>query len=151
MKNRRYLFALLMLLSIGFFACNQSANDAKQGHEEKTGAEETEMFIYDPDKGAHIVAPDMTKILEDTLGVVIYELTMEPGDTLPWHEHPYHTSYILEGGTLEIIYGDGKSKIREFPTGRAGLGSPFGDIAINKGETTIKILMHELYSLEVSN
>lgn len=27
---------------------------------------------------------------------------------------------------------------------------PFGDIAVNPGETAVKLLMHELYSLDIS-
>ena len=77
----------------------------------------------------------------------MYELTIEPGDTLPWHEHPAHTFYILKEGTLEVIFED--STITSFyPKGKTNFGSPFRDMAINTGETTIKILMHELYSLD---
>lgn len=150
MKNKLYLFASLLVLSIGLFAFKQTTTDKNQEQKEIVDVEETNRTTYDRNKGAHIVAPEMTKLLKDTLGIVMYELTIEPGDTLPWHEHPYHTSYILEGGTLTIIFED-RTVIWDFPKGKAGLGPPFGDIAINTGETTIKVLMHELYSLDINN
>lgn len=148
MKNKLYLFTSILTLSVFSFACKQTTTDSNQEVKEIT--EVKEKISIDRNKGAHIVAPKMTKVLKDTLGIVMYELTIEPGDTLPWHEHPYHTSYVLEGGTLEIIFKD-TTEIAEFPKGRAGLGPPFGDIAINRGETTIKVLMHELYSLDTNN
>ena len=150
MKNQFYLFASLLVLSIGLGASKQTTTETNQEQKENVDIEETNRTTYDRNKGAHIVAPEMTKLLKDTLGIVMYELTIEPGDTLPWHEHPYHTSYILEGGTLKIIFED-RTVIWDFPKGSAGLGPPFGDIAINTGETTIKVLMHELYSLDINN
>ncbi len=148
MKNKLYLFTLIITLAISVFSCKQ--NTANSNKEDKVVVEKKENISVDRNMGAHIVAQHMTKILKDTLGVVVYELTMKPGDTLPWHEHPYHTSYIIEGGTLELIFKNSR-KIKEFPTGKVGFGPAFGDIAINVGETTVKVLMHELYSLETNN
>ncbi len=78
----------------------------------------------------------------------MYELTMEPGDTLPWHEHPPHTFYILEEGTLTVIFENGSQKTSFHSKGQTNFGSPFGDMAINTGGTNIKVLMHEFYSLD---
>lgn len=150
MKNKLYLFASLLVLSIGLVACKQSTTETNQQQKEHVDIEETNRTTYDRNKGAHKVAPEMTKLLKDTLGIVMYELTIEPGDTLPWHEHPYHTAYILEGGTLKIIFEDSTEEW-DFPKGKAVLSAPFGDIAINTGETTIKVLMHEFYSLDIKN
>lgn len=150
MNDKLYLFTSLFVLSIGLLACKQTTSGINQEQKENVSIEETNRTTYDRNKGAHIVAPEMTRLLKDSLGVVMYELTIEPGDTLPWHEHPYHTSYILEGGTLKIVFED-RTITWEFPKGSAGLGPPFGDIAINTGETTIKVLMHELYSLNIKN
>jgi len=109
--------------------------------------EEPNELYYDPNQGAHIVAPELTEILQDNHGIVMYELTIEPGETLPWHEHPPHTFYILEEGTLEVIF-ENSTTTKFYPIGRTNFGPAFGDMAINTGETTIKILMHEFYSLE---
>ena len=94
---------------------------------------------YDINQGAHIVAPNLTRIRQYREGIVMYELTMEPGDTLPWHEHPTHTFFILEEGTLEVIFED-STKTSFYPKGKTNFGSPSGEMAINTGETTIKIL-----------
>lgn len=95
------------------------------------------------------VAPNMTKVLIDDYDVLMYELTIEPGDTLPHHEHAINSYYIIQGGTLEIIFNDSTSETIEFETGDTGIGAPSGDMAINRGETTIKVLMQEFYYLEV--
>ena len=140
MKNKLSLFASLLVLSIGFFACEKQEDDTIQ-------EQITPYPPYDINQGAHKVAPHLTRILQNQDGVVMYKLTMEPGDTLPWHEHPPHTFYILEEGTLEVIFED-STKTSFYPKGKTNFGSPFGDMAINTGETTIKILMHEFYSVE---
>ena len=73
---------------------------------------------------------------------------MEPGDTLPWHTHPPHTFYILEEGTLDVIFGNGSTKTSFYSKGQTNFGNPFTDMAINTGQTTIKVLLHEFYTLE---
>ena len=92
--------------------------------------------------------PQVVKMLGDTLGVVMYESVMEPGDSAVWHEHPYHTVYVLEGGTLTVYFEDMEPQLFELPQGAALIQPPLGDAAVNTGETTVRLLTHELYSLD---
>jgi len=139
MKNKLSLFVSILVISIVFFSCKKQEADPIQELE-------TNDPLYDKNQGAHIVASHLTKKLEDRKGIVMYELTMEPGDTLPWHEHPPHTFYTLEEGTLEVIFED-STKTSFYPEGQTNFGSPSREMAINKGETTIKMLFHDFYYL----
>ena len=136
MKNKRSFLALLLVLSIGFFTCDKPEPEPVPKPEP-----------YDQSQGAHKIAPELTELLEEQQGVVMYKLTMEPGDTLPWHEHSHHTAYILEEGTLELIFED-STTTKFYPEGLTEFGSPIGDMAINAGATTIEILIHEFYYLD---
>ena len=91
--------------------------------------------------------PESIKMLADTFGVVMYESVMEPGDSAVWHEHPYHTVYVLEGGTLAVYFEGMEKQIMELPTGLGFIQPPSGDAAVNIGETTIRILTHDIYDL----
>lgn len=137
MKNKLYLFAALLVLLVGFFACNKQDVDPPPEPDPD----------YDINQGAHIVAPDLTTVLQYRNNIVMYELTMQPGDTLPWHEHPPHTYYVLEEGTLEVIFED-STTTSFYPKGKANFGSPSREMAINTGQTTIKILIHDFYYLD---
>jgi hypothetical protein len=78
----RYTVFVLLLLS--FTACKQST-DETQGNATLAEVEEAAKPIYDPAKGCHIVGSEMTKMLVDTLGIVMYEFIMKPGDSVGWH------------------------------------------------------------------
>lgn len=115
----------------------------------KRFAFEVEMdgWVYNRDKGTPTIAQEMTKMVMDSRGIVMYELTLKPGDTLDWHEHPYHTTYVLEGGTLSVFYEDGSKEVLKLHEGNGFWGLPSADITINTGETTVKLLVQDIYSL----
>lgn len=137
----------LLLVALWLSACKQATSPPEQ-ESTKTVAEIPVKHDYDPGKGSHIVGAGMTKMITDTLGSVMYELTMKPGDSLGWHQHPFHTVFVLEGGKLAVYFdGSEEKQIMELPTGFGMLGHPSGDAAVNVGETTVRLLTHDLYSL----
>gem|GEM_PF-6860270 len=146
MKNRFNSIPFLFVLLIAFFSCDNSSDmDPDPVIDDPELQDNTDIR----DLAATDIAPEMTNILIEEHNVLVYELTIEPGDTLPYHEHPYNSFYIMQGGTLEIIFEDLTSVTIEFETGQTGIGAPSGDMAINRGETTIKVLIHEFYSLKI--
>lgn len=147
MKNNYYIYTVFALLLLSFTACKQDASKTENASKTIVEVETPTKSTYDPAKGAHIIAPEMTKMLSDTLGIVMYELIMEPGDSLAWHQHPNHTFYVLEGGTLAVTFDGMERQVLELPSGFGAYGPPSGDVAVNIGKSTIKILAHDIYSL----
>ncbi|WP_420460378.1 cupin domain-containing protein [Neolewinella sp.] len=102
---------------------------------------------YDRNKGLDRIHPKAVQLLGDTFGIVMYESVLQPGDSVVWHEHPYHTVYVLEGGSLTVYFEDMEPQPFELPKGAALIQPPLGDMAVNTGETSVRLLTHDLYSL----
>jgi hypothetical protein len=142
--------ALCVLLLLLFTACKEASPSTEK--EGKALLEEVSLIespVYNPAKGAHIVEPKMTRMLADTLGIVMYEFIMKPGDSLAWHEHPHHTFYVLEGGTLAVYFEGLEKQVLDLPVGFGMHAIPGGDAAVNIGESTVKLLMHDIYGLNI--
>lgn len=58
-----------------------------------------------------------TRVLFDDATVRVQEVTFMPGDQGPNVARPYRVIRVLEGGTLERTYPDGKSEAIEYRTG----------------------------------
>lgn len=146
MKTHFGAFTMLVVSMLSVMACNRSADKANA---QKWSSYDVEMdgWMYDRDKGTPAVAPEMTKMLMDAQGIVMYELVMKPGDSLDWHEHPYHTMYVMQGGTLAVYYKDGTKEVLKLQDGTGMWGLPNLDTTVNIGDTTVKLLMHDIYSL----
>jgi len=52
--------------------------------------------------------PVHCKLLNDTLGVSLIQVTLKPGEKLPMHIHPNWMFYALSGGTIRHYEQDGK-------------------------------------------
>ena len=138
--------AVMVLLSV-LLACESSSAQGETAGAPAAAPSEPAASRYDPAQGAHALMPKKVKLLGDTFGIVMYESVMEPGDSAIWHEHPYHTVYVLEGGSLTVYFEDGEPQPFELPQGAALIQPPLGDAAVNTGETTVRLLTHDLYSL----
>lgn len=100
--------------------------------------------VYDPALDITKVAPDMYKLLHDTLNMRVLEATYKPGDSSAVHAHPDFAMYVLEGGTVRITGQDGKSQDVEFKKG-AGMVLPADThSAKNIGKTTLKLVVVEV-------
>ncbi|MCX2680195.1 hypothetical protein OOZ15_09620 [Galbibacter sp. EGI 63066] len=147
MKNAIYSLLIFGLLLI---SCKQSTKNTDKNDIETSEAvvevvQKEEVPAYDRAKGGHLVGSQMTKMLGDTLGIIMYEFTMEPGDTVGLHSHPKHTVYVLEGGTIAVYWDGTEKQIMELPAGEGFVSPPASDAAVNVGETTIKLLTVDIY------
>ena len=57
------------------------------------------------------------KVLIDNDKVRVTETTFKPGEESPSIERPYRITRVLQGGTLELTYPDGKKDKRVYKTG----------------------------------
>ena len=79
-------FVLISLLFAA--ACNEALKTDKNEKADTltTALSKGDSIVYDPAKDPMAVAPAFTKKLADTLGIRIYEVTLNPGDSTPFHK-----------------------------------------------------------------
>ncbi len=83
------------------------------------------------------------KLDNDTLQVT--EVTLKPGEKLPFHSHPAYTLYTIHGGTVRIVYRGGKTEDLVWDHGDVVYGDPEEPHSTeNVGKTTVKILLVEV-------
>ncbi|UXI69285.1 cupin domain-containing protein [Tahibacter amnicola] len=89
-------------------------------------------------------SPEHNKLLTETAHLRLIEGWLEPGAHQALHEHTPYIVYILEGGSLEVRYKDGKVKKLEGVAGQS-----FGEDADpphetwNVGKTKVRWLLIE--------
>jgi uncharacterized RmlC-like cupin family protein len=140
------LKSCMLLTALWLFGCNNTAETI----ENHPGAMESEIQAtipaYDPAMDMTVMAADAVEMLGDTLGISMYIATMAPGDSVGWHVHPDYTIYVIEGGTMAVYRnGSDERQILEVPTGVGFVASSASDAAVNVGNTTIRLLTHDIY------
>jgi len=144
----RLFFLLFPILWI--MGCNQQSNtadndDISEATDALKSSQVSPMPDYDPSMDLMITGGEAIEILGDTLGIKMYIGTMQPGDSVAWHFHPDHTIYVIEGGTLAVYFEGMEKQIMELPAGLGFISPPLSDAAVNTGNTTIKLLTHDIY------
>lgn len=140
--------SILLLATLCLLGRNQSAEkensaDAVSSNVENKG--HADMPAYDPAMDLALTGGNSIEMLGDTLGIKMYIGAMVPGDSVAWHYHPDHTIYVLEGGTLAVYFEGAEKQIMELPDGIGLISPPLSDAAVNIGNTTIKLLTHDIY------
>ena len=143
-----FLPALLLLLG-----CNQAADNTEQLDKDTsqsvTIVDTPSMPAYDRALDPLIVAGPNGKLLQDSLGIKIFEISVKPGELAPLHRHPDHALYILQGGKVKVYSKDFPGAENglemEFKSGTGWVMGPVTDSARNIGKTTIKMLEIDVY------
>jgi quercetin dioxygenase-like cupin family protein len=88
------------------------------------------------------VAPNLYKILGDSLGIRILEATYKPGDSSAMHTQPDNAVYVVQGGSITSIGKDGTKTVSEVKTGSTAIrAASESHITKNTGNTTIKTII----------
>jgi hypothetical protein len=152
MKQTTYNIYFLVLASALFLiACNEPATTSEKNEKDTasivTNNNDTfSMPAYNPAMDALTVGAQFTKKLGDTLNIKMYEFTVKPGESWALHNHPDHTVYVLQGGTIALfIQAKGRQDTLTFPTGMALISGPLSDSGKNVGNTTLKMLVQDIY------
>lgn len=122
-----------------------AAPEAPAPHETTATSEITEPYTVDEALNPLNVYRDKTKVFADTLGIQMYELILNPGDSIGLHRHLDHAVYIFEGGTLTLWVNGTEKKEKSFKTGSGFLGGPLTDSAKNTGDTRFRALLVEIF------
>jgi quercetin dioxygenase-like cupin family protein len=146
--KKSILFIFTLMLAIFFVACNDTATiDNKMATTDSTAVTDKDtssMPVYDAAMDPLTVEAAFAKVLGDTLNIKMYEVAFKPGDSALIHTHPDYTLYVLQGGKIAISADGGRQEMDL----KAGMGVIFGSIthsAKNIGNTTIKLLVHDIY------
>jgi quercetin dioxygenase-like cupin family protein len=116
-----------------------------------TASDTTGPFVYDQAKDGMLVAPQLTRKLGDTLGIRFYEVTVEPGDSIPWHMHPDHIFYVVAGGKAAIYFEGAGRQEWDLQPGMGFIHGPVMDAARNIGNTTLKFIVADIYRPKKNN
>lgn len=151
MKGTRYISGtstwMLLLLMI---ACNRSGpastNEDTATTPVKINDDQTSaMPAYDPAMDGINTGGTSVKKMSDTLNIKMYLATLKPGDSAVLHKHPDHTVYVLEGGKLAVYFNGAERQQMELKAGDAFISGPLSDAAKNIGNTTVTLLIHDIY------
>ncbi|MBK9109711.1 MAG: cupin domain-containing protein [Saprospiraceae bacterium] len=89
-------------------------------------------------------APNVYKLLSDTLGMRLFEIEFEPGEAAALHTHPDHAVYVVTGGTLEVAHANGHKEIVKLESGMGVIFPSESHSAKNIGNTSIKAVVVEV-------
>jgi quercetin dioxygenase-like cupin family protein len=90
------------------------------------------------------VAPNLYKVIKDTMGIRILEATYKPGQSSAMHSHPDLALYVISGGTSEFTEKDGKKIKSELKTGMSMVVPADTHSVKNIGKGTVKVLLVEV-------
>ena len=138
----------LCVIGMSIVSCEQKPKDPPPPPEAPAAPEApqiTEVYTVDKAMNPLNVYRDKTKVYADSLNVQLYELILEPGDSIGLHSHLDHSIYVLEGGTATIWVGGTEPKEMSFTAGQGWLGGPLTDAAKNTGDTRIRLVITEIF------
>jgi quercetin dioxygenase-like cupin family protein len=98
----------------------------------------------DASMDASKVAPNLYKIIKDTMGIRILEATYKPGQSSAMHSHPDLGLYVISGGSSEFTGKDGKKVKEELKTGMSMIVPADTHSVKNIGKTNVKVLLVEV-------
>lgn len=140
--------ALALCLGMLMMACGQGPKEEAATPEAPAPPPEppiTEKYQVEDAMNPLKVYPENAKIYADSLNLQLYELILKPGDSIALHEHLDHTVYVLEGGTATVWVNGTDPVEYNMQTGTGWLGGPLADAATNTGDTTIRLLITEVF------
>ena len=126
-------------------ACNQA--DKKEEPSEATDSTKIETVqpaAQDAVMDAVKAAPDLYKVLRDTMGIRIVEATYKPGDSSALHSHPDLAAYTAAGGTVAFYGKDGTKMENAMKTGTTLVRPGELHSVKNTGKTTLKVILVEV-------
>ena len=134
-----------LILAFVFFACNNEKKEGEPAATETTSTMDSPMPVYNPAMDPVNVESPFLTFHKDTLGIKLYEVTLNPGDSVGMHTHPDYMLYVLQGGTARLYSKEGVPQVAELPTGAALVIPTETHSGINIGTTTIKLLVADIY------
>lgn len=149
MKPPAKIFMTAYIVSgslFSFIACKET--EKKQEEKTEAAAETSQanqLPAYDAALDPINVEAKFLKLHKDTLGIKLYEVTLNPGDSVGIHNHPDHVLYVSQGGSLRLYSKEGKSQDVDLPTGAGTIIPAETHYGLNIGTTPIKLVVADVY------
>ena len=144
--SSKFLFALGISLSL--IACNQSGKTDEPASTSDTAAQQTEAVAQTPapdqSMDAAKVAPDLYKVVKDTMGIRILEINYKPGDSSAMHSHPDNVLYVIDGGKSLMTAKDGTTQTNELKSGMIAINGSGTHSVKNVGTKPVKAILIEV-------
>jgi quercetin dioxygenase-like cupin family protein len=145
--NRFFIWALGIAMFL--VACNQGdKKEESTTTTDSTSTTKTDSVQQVAPEAATIdalkAAPDLYKLVSDTMGIRVLIATYKPGDSSVLHSHPDYALYVINGGSAEFTGKDGKKMASEMKTGGENIKGEEVHSVKNTGKTTIKVLLVEV-------
>jgi quercetin dioxygenase-like cupin family protein len=138
--------AFIMCISLALIACNggtkteETTTTDTTSNTVQTNPPQTSMQGDAMD--AVTVAPNLYKVVGDSLGIRILEATYKPGDSSAMHTQPDNAVYVIQGGSVTSFGKDGKQMVSEVKTGSTSIrAASEAHVTKNTGNTTIKTMI----------
>lgn len=90
------------------------------------------------------VGPHIYTVVFENERVRVSEIQFKVGDQIAMHSHPDHFVYVLEPGTLQLSYPDGRTSTFEGTPGQVVWINAESHAAVNAGTTPFRALVVEL-------
>lgn len=143
--NSRAILAIL--ISASLIACNGKDKSEETTTSTESSAASTETAATTTstnDMDAAKVAPNIYKVLADTMGIRMLEVNIVPGDSSAMHSHPDNAVYLINGGAMTFTTKDGSKGVVEMKSGTATIRPAETHSSKNTGKATIKGILVEV-------
>jgi quercetin dioxygenase-like cupin family protein len=143
------LFILALGISMAVIACNQGGKQEESAtttdsSSTTTTTDTVQQAVQETTPDAVKAAPDLYKVVSDSLGIRMLEATYKPGDSSAIHAHPDYAIYVISGGTAEFTGKDGKKRVSDMKAGMENIIGEEVHTVKNIGKTTVKVLVVEV-------
>jgi quercetin dioxygenase-like cupin family protein len=90
------------------------------------------------------IAPNLYKVLNDSMGIRVLQVSYKPGESSAMHSHPDAALYVIQGGTTEFTDKDGHKQTYTLKAGSAMVMGAGSHSVKNVGKTTTKSILFEV-------
>ena len=137
MNNKFYSRIILaIIISASLIACN---ND-KDSEETTNTTDNTATMDVD----AVTASPGLYKVVADSAGIRVLDVTYQPGDSSPMHWHPDNVIYVIEGGSSTFYMKDGSKVESSLGSGVSAIRPAESHSVKNTGSNAIHVILFEV-------
>jgi oxalate decarboxylase/phosphoglucose isomerase-like protein (cupin superfamily) len=134
-------------ISLALFSCNNKEKKAEPATSDSTApvtADTTHQAAKNTVGDGVTVAPNLYKVIADSLGLRVVEATYKPGDSSALHSHPDYVVYAADGGTATFYDKDGAKMVAPMKSGMMLVKAAELHSVKNTGKTTLKVILVEV-------
>lgn len=137
-------FLLVLGISLALIACNQQGQKGEQATTDTTQEDTMQPAGTETMPDGVQAAPDLYKVLNDSMGIRIVEAAYKPGDSSAMHSHHDNVVYMDVGGTATFYDKDGSKMENTLPTGTSMVRAAEVHSVKNTGKAPLRAILVEV-------